>query len=426
MEDAARAGIIPRPVDKTDENRDLSTTRGAARSESRRRYPHNPPHDEEEDEKMKITISKEELAQGVQTIQSALSSRTTLPILLNFLMETENRQVKVVSTDLEMGVKHYLKADIESDGAITIPAKKFSDILHSLPDAQEVELSVDAGGKVSLKCGRSRFGIVGAPKSEYPVLPDFNKSSAFTLPAAVIAEMVRKTIFAASSDETRHVLNGVFWSGKKGTLEMVATDGRRLAVCAKEVLPKDKEFAVIVPAKVLSEFLKMITILEIQDGDEDGMLVSVTDNQITFQLKGTTLLSRLVGGAFPNYEQVVPTKKDVVFTAATKELLAVTKRASLCAIDRIDRGGSVKYALKKGVLTVTASSQNNEFVEDFSVEFSGADFAAAFNPQFVMDALRHVDSDKTVVSMTSPVNPALFEPERGGGDYRFVVMPMRL
>jgi DNA polymerase-3 subunit beta len=372
---------------------------------------------------MKITISKEELAQGVQTIQSALSSRTTLPILLNFLMETEDKKVKFISTDLEMGVKHYLKADIESDGSITIPAKKFADILHSLPDAQDVELSVDAGGKISLKCGRSRFGMVGSPKSEYPVLPDFNKASAFELPAAVIGEMVKQTIFAASSDETRHVLNGVFWAAKKGTLEMVATDGRRLAVCAKKILPKDKEFAVIVPTKVLAEFLRLLGVLEIQKGDEEKMLVAVTDNQITFQLKGTTLLSRLVGGSFPNYEQVIPTKREVIFSAPTKDLLAVTKRAALCAVDR---GGSVKYALKKGVLNVSSSSQNNEFTEELSVEYPGADFAVAFNPQFVVDALKHVDTEKTVVAMTSPVNPALFEPEEGKGDYRFVVMPMRL
>ena len=372
---------------------------------------------------MKITISKEELAQGVQTIQSALSSRTTLPILLNFLMETEDKKVKVISTDLEMGVKHYLKADIESDGSITIPAKKFADILHSLPDSQDVELSVDAGGKISLKCGRSRFGMVGSPKSEYPVLPEFNKASAFELPAAVVGEMVRKTIFAASSDETRHVLNGVFWAAKKGTLEMVATDGRRLAVCAKKILPKDKEFSVIVPTKVLAEFLRLLTVLEIKEGDQENMLVSVTDNQITFQLKGTTLLSRLVGGSFPNYEQVIPTKREVIFSAPTKDLLAVTKRAALCAVDR---GGSVKYALKKGVLNVSSSSQNNEYTEDLAVEYPGADFSVAFNPQFVVDALKHVDTDKTVVAMTSPVNPALFEPAEGEGDYRFVVMPMRL
>ncbi len=372
---------------------------------------------------MKITISREELVRGVQTIQSALSSRTTLPILLNFLMETEDKRVKVVSTDLEMGVKHYVKAEIETDGSITIPAKKFADILHSLPDSQDIELAVDVGGKISLKCGRSRFGIIGAPKSEYPILPEFNKASSFELPAGVVAGMIQKTIFAASSDETRHVLNGVFWAAKKGTLEMVSTDGRRLAVCSKKVIPKDREFSVIVPTKVLSELLRLITLLEIKENDDEKILIAVTENQITFQLKETTILSRLVGGAFPNYDQVIPTKREVVFSAPTKDILAVTKRAALCAVDR---GGSVKYALKKGFLHVTSSSQNNEFNEDVAVDYGGVDFSVAFNPQFVVDALKHIDTDTVTVAMTSPVNPALFEPAGGEGDYKFVVMPMRL
>ncbi|MEK7858496.1 MAG: DNA polymerase III subunit beta [Elusimicrobiota bacterium] len=371
---------------------------------------------------MKIICSKEDLAQGVQTIQSALSSRTTLPILLNFLLETENSKVKVISTDLEMGVKHYIGAAVESDGAITIPAKKFSDILHSLPDGQDVELSVDSGDKIQLKCGRSRFGIIGAPKSEYPVLPDFSKENAFQVPAGVIGDMVKKTIFAASSDETRHVLNGVFWSAKKGTLEMVATDGRRLAVVAKKIVPKEKDFSVIVPTKVLSELLRLFSSMDIKSDSTEPMLVSVTDNQITFQFKTTTLLSRLVGGAFPNYEQVIPSKKDIVILLNTKDLIAVTKRASLCAIDR---GGSVKYVLKKGTLFVSASSQNQEFSEELPIEFSGDEFQVAFNPQFVMDALKHVDAEKMTLGLTTPVNPALIEPE-GKGDYKFVIMPMRI
>lgn len=371
---------------------------------------------------MKIHCSKEDLAQGVQTIQSALSARTTLPILLNFLLETENSKVKVVSTDLEMGVKHYIGADVESDGSITIPAKKFSDILHSLPDGQEVELSVDPGGKVQLKCGRSRFGIVGAPKSEYPILPEFNKQHAFEAPAGLIGEMVRKTIFAASSDETRHVLNGVFWSAKKGTLDLVATDGRRLSVVSKKAVPKERDFQVIVPTKILSELLRLFSFHEIKPGSTDPLVIGVTENQIAFQFKETTLLSRLVGGSFPHYEQVIPNKKDIVVTLDAKEILAVTKRASLCAVDR---GGSVKYALKKGVLQVSASSQNLEFNDELPVEFDGDEFHVAFNPAFVIDALKHVDSAKVSIGLTTPVNPALFEPI-GEGDYRFVVMPMRI
>jgi DNA polymerase-3 subunit beta len=371
---------------------------------------------------MKIHCSKEELAQGVQTIQSALSTRTTLPILLNFLLETENSKVKVVSTDLEMGVKHYIGAEVENDGSITIPAKKFSDILHSLPDGEEVELSVDAGGKVQLHCGRSRFGIIGAPKSEYPILPEFNKQNAFEVAAGVLGEMIKKTIFSASTDETRHVLNGVFWSSKKGNLEMVATDGRRLAVVAQKIAPKEKDFQVIVPTKILGEFLRLLGHHDVKAASTEKILVGVTENQIAFQFKETTLLSRLVGGSFPHYEQVIPTKKDTLVVVDTKELLAVTKRASLCAVDR---GGSVKYSLAKGALQVTASSQNLEFSDELPIDYSGEAFHIAFNPQFVMDALKHIDSDKTSIGLTTSVNPALFEPVEQA-EYRFVVMPMRI
>ena len=371
---------------------------------------------------MKIHCSKEDLAHGVQTIQSALSARTTLPILLNFLLETENSKVKVISTDLEMGVKHYIGAEVESDGSITIPAKKFSDILHSLPDGQEVELSVEAGGKVQLKCGRSRFGIIGAPKSEYPILPEFNKQSAFEASAGEIGDMVKKTIFAASSDETRHVLNGVFWSAKNGNLEMVATDGRRLAIVGRKNAAKDKNFQVIVPTKILGELLRLLTHHEVGINSEEKIIIGVTENQIAFQYKETTLLSRLVGGTFPHYEQVIPSKKDLSVIIENKDLLAVTRRASLCAIER---GGSVKYTLRQGVLQVAASSQNLEFNDELPVEYTGDEFQIAFNPQFVMEALKHIDSQKVSLGLTTPVNPALLEPVNGG-DYRFVVMPMRI
>ena len=375
---------------------------------------------------MKITISKDELSQGVQTIQSALSSRTTLPILLNFLMETEDKKVKVVSTDLEMGVKHYLKAEIESDGSITIPAKKFADILHSLPDAEDVELSVDAGGKVSLKCGRSRFGIVGAPKSEYPVLPDFNKTSAFELPAALVGEMVRKTIFAASSDETRHVLNGVFWAAKKGALEMVATDGRRLAVVSKKILPKEKEFSVIVPTKVLAEFLRLLSVLEIQDGDAEKMMVAVTENQITFQLKGTTLLSRLVGGSFPNYEQVIPKTNPRQFSVSREELIAGLRRVAVLADSSTHQ---IKMSVRPERLELAVNTADiGEGLEQIPVTYTGDRLDIGYNSSYLLELLRSVDTANVTVHLNNATSAGIFKPEGlpEGEDLLCLVMPLRL
>lgn len=367
---------------------------------------------------MKINCSTEELSKGVQTIQSALSGRTTLPILLNFLMETENSKLKLVSTDLQMGVKHYMKAEVESEGSITIPAKKFSDILHTLPGDKDVFLSMGEDNKVLIKCGRSRFIINGTPKSEYPILPEFDKKKAFSVPTGQLADMIKKTGFAASSDETRYVLNGVFWTASKGSLEMVATDGRRLAAVKRAILPKDKEFRAIIPTKILQEFLKNIA----GTSDDEDILVGISENQVAFQTNTTTMLSRLVEGSFPNYEQVIPVKKDIEMHFDVKDLQTITKQASLCIADR---GGSVKFTLKKGVLNVSASSQTLEFEDELAAEYDGKDFVIAFNPLYILDGLKAMATNKVRISLTTPVNPVLMEPE-GSSDYKYVVMPMRV
>lgn len=366
---------------------------------------------------MKLNCRTEELLKGVQTIQSALSQRTTLPILLNFLIETDDSRLKLVSTDLQMGMKHYIKAEVESDGSVTIPAKKFLDILHTLPDGKEVFLAMDGDGKIQLKCERSRFIIQGAPKAEYPVIPEFSKSEAFILKASILSDTIKKTIFAASSDETRYVLNGVFWAAAKGVLDMVATDGRRLAAVRSKTIPPERDFRVIIPTKILQELLKLLG----HEEDED-ISVSVTENQVGFQTKTTTMISRLVEGSFPNYEQVIPSKKDIRVIFPTKDLLTITKQAALCCPDR---GGSVRFTLKKGVLHVAASSQTLQFEDEIPADYKGEDFLIAFNPEYVIDGLKAAGSEKVWMSFTTPTNPVLIEPE-DGGEYKYVVMPMRV
>lgn len=370
---------------------------------------------------MKLHFSREKLLQGVQIIQSALSPRTTLPILHNFLMETENSRVKIASTDLEMGIKYYLSAEVASSGGTTLPAKKFLDILQSLDDKEkDVELSLDSSNRAHLKCGKSRFYIAGIPKAEYPVLPEFPKEKAFPLPWGALSEMVRKTLFAVSTDETRYVLNGVLWSAVGGTLEMVATDGRRLATVARGNLLKGRDFKVIVPAKALHEVLRLGAALDI--GAEDAVQVSVTDNQVSFQVGEATLVSRIIEGTFPNHEQVIPPKKDVGAVTRTQELLAVTRRAALCTAER---GGAVKYHFKNGVLQVTAAAQSVEFEDEIEADFKGKEFLISFNSLYLLDLLKNTAAPEIAWGMTTPGSPVLFEPA-GDAGFRYVVMPMRL
>lgn len=368
---------------------------------------------------MKIKIGKAELIRTISVVDSALAAKTTLPILMNFLMETVEGKLKISSTDLEMGVEHYSKSEIEKEGSITIPAQKFSEILKSLPESEDVDLSVGESDKVTLRCGPSRFSITGAPKSEYPILPSFPKDGSFSVKSSIIAEMIRKTIFSTSDDAQRHVLNGVSWVGQDGTLKLTATDGRRLAVCTRDILPEDSKFSAIVPTKVLAEILRVISVI----GDSEMIEINVTDSQIGFRLKETTIVSRLVGGNFPNCDQVIPKKWDQSATIGTKELIATTSRAALCAAEK---SGSVKYALKESVLTVTAQTQNNDFSEEIAVEYSGPELKIVFNPKYVVEALKHVDTEKTVLALTTPSNPALLLPKGSDNDDKFVIMPMTL
>lgn len=368
---------------------------------------------------MKINCRAEELATGVQIISAALSGRTTLPILLNFLLETEDAKLKLVSTDLQMGVKHFVKAEVESEGSITIPAKKFAEILHTLEPGKEVFLSMDDDDRVLVKCGRSRFVINGTPKSEYPGVPEFNKKKAFEVPVRDLSEMIKMTAFAASSDETRYVLNGVFWAAAGGALELVATDGRRLAAIKRDLLPKDREFRAIVPTKILNEFLRAFA----SDAEDAKVSVGIDENKVAFQSETTTMLSRLVEGSFPNYEQVIPVKRDISLVFDAKDITTITKQASLCVVDR---GGSVKFTLKKGALHVAAASQALEFEDEIPADYQGDDFVIAFNPQFIAEGLKAMASEKVRISFTTPVNPVLMEPEGGEAGYKYVVMPMRV
>jgi DNA polymerase-3 subunit beta len=333
-------------------------------------------------------------------------------------MEAADSKIKIVRTDLEMATTHFINAEVAEPGSITIPAKEFTDILHLLPGDTEISIHTDSNNKVHIICGKSKFWLAGAPKEEYPLIPDMGKSDMIELPATLIQDMVQKTIFAASTQETRYVLNGILWISGKDGFEMVATDGRRLAFARAKGIKTGKEFKIIVPTKILHEILRFLGINKPEE--KETVSIGITTNQIGFQMRQTTLISRLIEGNFPNYEQVIPNKKDVSYELEVSPLLEVTRRAALCAGDR----GSVKYQMKSGVFVVTATSPKMEFQDEIKTDYTGADFFVSFNPQYIIDVLKIISTSKVAVGMTNALNPVVLEPS-GGADSKYVVMPVR-
>lgn len=379
---------------------------------------------------MKIVCSKGELLQGVQTVQTAVSTKSTLPILSNFLLDVEKTAIKLTATDLEVGIHTLINGQIIKAGNITIPARKFAEIIRELPE-EKVEIQSDDSSQITITCGKSHFLVNGLPKEDYPLLPEFQEEKAFQIDKITLEKMFKRTTFAASTDETRYVLNGVFFLVAKEKTTMVATDGRRLAyISAKSSTLSDSEASaknklsspvksqVIIPTKAVNQLIRLLS-----ETKEEVVKVSIAENQVGFKIKDTVLISRLIEGNFPNYEQVVPKAHKVQLKLKTKEFLQVTKRISLLVSEK---AGSVKYNLERGTMKVSSVSPGlGSAEEEITTEYNGESLEIAFNPAYVLDALKAVDAEEVYFELTAPLNPTVIRPV-GEEESFCVLMPMRI
>lgn len=369
---------------------------------------------------MKLHCTKGDLFQGIQIVQSAISVRSTLPVLGNVLFEASDQGLRLSATDLEVGIRTWVKADVIEKGAITIPAKILSDFLRTLEENREVKLEVSENNKIEIKSGRDRLNVTGLPKEDYPVLPEFDESKSVAISKSVVREMVRKTMFAASSDETRYVLNGVHLIIEKGKATGVATDGRRLAYIQRPIADKGLSIKVIVPTKAVQELVRLVSD-EKKEGDD--LKVSFTDNQASFFDGSTVILSRLIEGHFPNFEQVIPKTKEIQLRIDRLQLLASVTRA---AVGTLERGGSVRMSLTKGSIKIQAAAQGRVEVEsELPTNYEGQDFEVAFNPAYLSDVLKALDQNEIVIELTTPLNPGVIRPA-DDESYRYVMMPMKV
>lgn len=368
---------------------------------------------------MKINITKATLLEGIQVISSGVSARTTLPILHNFLMETQKGKLRLVRTDMEMATVHFVPAEIVEEGSITVPLKEFADIIKNLPDDKEITLTSDENNKLHIKSGKSKFWVIGTPKAEYPAIPEIERSNRLELDPLQLQQIVEKTAFSASTQETRYILNGLLWSHSAESFEVVATDGGRLAVATQPSLAGNNEFKIIIPTKILNEVCRFISIAK---PEKDSKIeVNVASNQVSFIMNETTFISRLIEGNFPNYKQVIPAKTNVKFECFVKELLASTRRAALCAGEF---GSIVKYKVENNKLTVSSNSQNMDFTDELPVEYSGEAFEANFKPQYIIDVLKNISADKVTFAFVNASQPVLIEPTEDK-TFKYVIMPMR-
>ncbi len=362
---------------------------------------------------MELKVEKETLVNAIQTVENVITAKAVLPILSHILIEAQQDTLKLTATDLDIGISCVIPVDIQEAGAITIPAKRFSDIIKGLPN-DGVELSTKKNNLVIIKTKLCQFKIMGLAREEFPKLPEFKDKEVIKLGQADLKQMLNLTSFAVSFDETRYILNGILFKIDKNTLTLVATDGKRLAIIERG-LSQDigKDVYIIVPIKTIHELNRNLK-------DDGELSLILGNNQVLFDLGDVVIISRLIEGEFPDYKQVIPPLSDNKMRISRDEFLLAVKRAALLSTPDYQ---AVKLEVFKNKLVVSKSTPDiGESREEVSVEYQGKEMVIGFNPNYLIDVLKNLGKEQIELELSDTEKPGVI---RSDG-YIYIVLPMRL
>lgn len=368
---------------------------------------------------MKLTIAKDQLTLGLQSVQNIVGSRTTLPILSNVLLRASDKKLELTATDLDVTISCAVEAQVTQPGETTLPVKKLFCIVREL-GVPEAELEVDEKNNCAIRAGASYFKINGLPAEDFPPMPNLVDRKKVVLPQDKFRGMLRRTSFAVSTDETRYVLNGIFMSFKDHKATMVATDGRRLALTDEEVdVTSECQGEFIMPSKAIVELNRLLL-------DKGEAEISFSENQAAIRLKAegapsVVIVTKLVEGSYPNYRQVIPSESRERIPLMREELQQALRRAEIMTSDKTN---SVKLAFGKNTLAITSNTPDvGEARENLAVNYKGKDIAVAFNPTYLLDALKALDVDEVFFELTDELSPGVL---KINGPFLYVIMPMRM
>ena len=367
---------------------------------------------------MEIVVRKNDLLRELQLFQGIVERKNTIPILANVLIEADGDEVRLLATDLEVALRSRCPASVGKSGSLTLPAKKLYEILKALPET-DVRIEEDKNG-VKVAADRFDSRMQTLPREDFPTLPEASGKSRATLPRNALKEMVAKTQFAITGEDTRYFLNGAKFVLKPNSLTLVATDGHRLALVeVTHNVGVTEEVGVILPKKTLLELGKLLV-----EGDGDVLFES-GENHIFFDVGGRMLISRMIDGQFPAYERMIPKGNDKNIEFERERLTNAVKRVALLSNER---SRAVKMEISKGKVEVTSSSSEfGEAREELQVDYTGGSMKISFNAQYVLDFLNVVETDVVMLSLKDEVSQAVMKPVGAQGyDYTYVIMPMRI
>ena len=370
---------------------------------------------------MKFICEKEKIMKGINSVVKGVASKTTMPILEGILIQTNEKEIKLTTYDLEIGIEYIMEADIKEHGSTVVNAIMFSEIIRKLPDS-EINIFLNENNLLVIECEGSLYKLATMNPEEFPELPKIEIEKSIEIEQNTLKNMVRKTIFAVSIEENRPIFTGCLFEVANNKLNVVAVDGFRLAWKSNFLNKKEDDFSAVIPGKTLNEVNKIIT------DSFDLIKIGVAKNQALFEMENCKIVTRLLDGEFLNYSSVIPTNWETRIRVNKNILQNCFERISLVssAVTEKEKKYPVKLSIEIGKVTLLCKTQTGDAKEEIYLETEGKSLEIGFNPKYFLDALKVIEEEEIFVEFGTEISPAIIRSTENEGDYVYMILPIKL
>lgn len=369
---------------------------------------------------MKIICDKDKILKAINSVTKAVASKTTMPILEGILIQTNDKEVKLTTYDLEIGIEYVIEAQVEEQGATVVNAIMFSEIIRKLPDT-EIKIYLNDKNLLVIECEGSLYKLATMNPNEFPELPQISIENSIELEQNALKEMIRKTIFAVSTEENRPIFTGCLFEVVDNKLNLVAVDGFRLAWKSKYLQTKVNNFSAVIPGRTLNEINKIIL------DSFDPIQIGIAKNQALFEMENCKIVTRLLDGEFLNYSNVIPSMWDTRIRVNKNVMQNCFERVSLISSSSIEKEKKypVKVSIDIGKVIISCTNQTGDAKEEMYVSTEGKNLEAGFNPKYFLDAFRAIDDEEVFIDFGTSISPCIIRPV-DNGDYIYMILPIRM
>ena len=368
---------------------------------------------------MKFICEKEKILKGINSVINGVSSKTTMPILEGILIQTNDHELKLTSYDLEIGIEYILEANVEEQGSTVVNAVMFSEIIRKLPNS-EIQIKINENNLLEIECENCLYKLATMNPEEFPELPKISIDYSVHLEQTTLKNMIRKTIFAVSTEENRPIFTGSLFEVVDQKLNIVAVDGYRLALKSKEV-EESNNFSCVIPGKTLNEVNKIIS------DSFDNITIGIAKNQALFEMENCKIVTRLLEGEFLKYSNAIPQNWDTRMKVNKNQLQNCFERILLISASSIEKEKKypVKIKIEVGKVTISCANQTGDAKEEILVDTEGKDLEVGFNPRFFLDALKAIDDEEVYVEFGTNRSPCIIRPIENG-EYVYMILPIKM